>query len=145
MTVSPLSTAPTPAPELRSLKKRREFVALTKSGRRIFLPALSLQAAPTPQADESGGGIRFGLTVSRRNGNAVCRNRIRRRLRALAREILPARGRPGFDYVLVARPECLRHPWARLQRELRGGLGRLHSASAGKRGKRKRGGSRGRA
>ena len=142
MTVSPLSTAP----ELRSLKKRREFVALTKSGRRVFLPALSLQAAPTPRADESGGGIRFGLTVSRRNGNAVSRNRIRRRLRALAREVLPLRGKIGFDYVLVARPECLRHPWARLRQELRGGLGRLHSDSAGKRGKqRKRGGGRGRA
>ena len=111
---------PTP---LCSLKKRRQFLALTKSGCKIFLPAILVQAAP---AADGSSGIRFGLTVSKKNGNAVCRNRIRRRLRALARELLPGCGRAGYDYVLVAHRAALTHPYRLLRRELRGALGRLH-------------------
>ena len=121
-------------PSLCSLKKRRQFVALFKSGRRLSLPATLLQAAP---ARDGSAGIRFGLTVSKKNGNAVRRNRIRRRLRALALELLPRHGQAGYDYVLVARREALARPWPLMRKELRGGLGRLHrkQQASGKGGK----------
>lgn len=57
----------------------------------------------TRQNPENGDDIRFGLTVTKKLGNAVRRNRIKRRLRAVAREVLPASGAPGADYVFIAR------------------------------------------
>lgn len=50
--------------------------------------------------------VRVGFTATKKIGNAVLRNRAKRRMRALAREMLPALARPGWDYVLVARPEA---------------------------------------
>lgn len=52
---------------------------------------------------ENGPAVRLGLTVTKKLGGAVVRNRIRRRLRAAAREVFPAHAAPGTDYVLVAR------------------------------------------
>ncbi len=51
----------------------------------------------------AGKGVRIGLTVTKKIGGAVARNRIRRRLRAASREIFPQFARPGTDYVLIAR------------------------------------------
>jgi len=62
-----------------------------------------LQARRRSQ-DTDDGAIRVGFTCSRKVGNAVTRNRAKRRLRAVARDVLPQHGRPGWDYVLVGRP-----------------------------------------
>ena len=64
---------------------------------------LLLQAAPQPPGSGDREAVRVGFTASRKVGNAVTRNRAKRRLRAAAAEVLPRQGRPGTDYVIVAR------------------------------------------
>ncbi|HEX2479510.1 MAG TPA: ribonuclease P protein component [Geminicoccaceae bacterium] len=85
------------------LKRRREFLAVAGARCRWATAAFVLQAGPRDAAEEIG----IGFTASRRIGNAVARNRARRRLRAAVRALLPGAARPGYDYVIVARPAIL--------------------------------------
>jgi ribonuclease P protein component len=89
------------------LKRRREFVAVVAARLRWVGPAFVLQAGPRGEP----AAIGIGFTASRRVGNAVARNRARRRLRAAARAILPGPAEPGYDYVIVARPAILTCPF----------------------------------
>lgn len=105
------------------LKKRAEFLRVSGGGRRAPTPSLILQAAPqdgTAEADR-----RVGYTASRKVGNAVKRNRAKRRLRAAVREILCAHGASDHDYVLVARSATVERRWDDLRADLRGALKRL--------------------
>jgi len=107
---------------LGRLLRRPEFLRVAERGRRFAAPGLVLQScARTPASDE----IRLGLTASRKVGNAVVRNRARRRLRALARQVLPAHGAPGHDYVLVARRDTATRDWSHLAGDLESALRRL--------------------
>ncbi|MBX9885032.1 MAG: ribonuclease P protein component [Novosphingobium sp.] len=81
---------------------------------------------PLARAD---GLQRFGVTVTKRIGNAVARNRMKRRLRALAREILPAQGIAGADHVLIGRENGIERDFGLLRQELEAALSR---AAAGK-------------
>lgn len=76
-----------------------------------------------------GAGLRFGITVTKRIGNAVVRNRMKRRFRALVREILPAHGLPDTDHVLIGREGGIERDFTSLREELLAALGR---AKAGK-------------
>lgn len=69
--------------------------------------------------------MRLGLTVSKKVGNAVVRNRMRRRLRELARAILPAAGIAGADHVLIGRAGGIERPFADLAGDLERALARL--------------------
>jgi ribonuclease P protein component len=113
------------------LKKRAEFLRVSGVGKRAPTPSLILQAAPqdgprdglrdgTAEADR-----RVGYTASRKVGNAVKRNRAKRRLRAAVREILSAHGAHDHDYVLVARSATVERRWDDLRADLRGALKRL--------------------
>ena len=106
------------------LTRRPEFQRVSERGLRAAAPGLVLQALRRPEGDE-GAAIRLGLTASRKVGGAVERNRARRRLRALAREVLPRLGAPGHDYVIVARRETVKREWLRLKDDLESALGRL--------------------
>ncbi len=106
------------------LTRRPEFQRVSARGRRAALPGLVLQALRRPDAAD-GAAIRLGLTASKKVGGAVDRNRARRRLRALAREVLPAMGAPGHDYVIVARRETVKREWLRLKDDLETALTRL--------------------
>lgn len=107
---------------LGRLLRRPDFLRVAERGRRFAAPGLVLQSCPrTPSTPE----IRLGLTASRKVGGAVARNRARRRLRALARQVLPAHGKPGHDYVLVARRGTVTREWSRLAGDLESALRRL--------------------
>ncbi len=68
------------------------------------------------------GGPRAGFTATRKIGGAVDRNRAKRRLREAARALLPLHGRPGVDYVFIARGGTTARPWARLLDDVKSAL-----------------------
>ncbi len=79
------------------------------------------------EPSENGDHIGIGFTCSRKVGNAVARNRAKRRLREVARLVLPEHGRAGWDYVLIGRPgTTARTDFQQMQADLRMALDRVH-------------------
>ena len=109
--------------ELERLKKRHEFLRVAAVRKSYARPGLVLQMARRPHP--AGEAVRVGFTASRKVGSAVVRNRARRRLRAAAREILPAYGQAGADYVMIARTGTVNRPYAALCADLKAALKRL--------------------
>lgn len=108
---------------LAVLRHRTEFLAVAKSGRKWVTPGLILQTGAA--AGGNAAPIRYGLTASRTVGQAVVRNCARRRLRALAQEILPLHALPR-DYVLIARTGTARRAFADLRQDLVTALRKLN-------------------
>ncbi|WP_268967334.1 ribonuclease P protein component [Zavarzinia marina] len=105
------------------LKTRQEFLAVAGARRKFTTPGLMLQAMARPDSDPAAA--RVGFTASRKVGNAVTRNRAKRRLRALAADVVARRAQGGIDYVLIARQETATRSFALLREDLTTALGRL--------------------
>ena len=106
---------------LVSIPSRAGFLAARDSGIKAVAAGFVLQAALTGRDD-----WRLGLTASKKTGNAVRRNRARRRLRALARTELAKHARLGTDYVMIARHGTAERSWDDLVADLHKSLGYLH-------------------
>jgi ribonuclease P protein component len=79
-----------------------------------------------------GLGMRFGITVTKRIGNAVVRNRMKRRFRALLRDLLPGRGMPDTDHVLIGREGGIERNYSLLRDELGAALERARAGKGDK-------------
>ena len=108
---------------LKTLQNRPDFLRASRA-RRHATPGFVLQALDRQDDDPS---TRIGYTCSKKVGNAVARNRAKRRLRAIAAEVLPKAARPGWDYVLIGRAGSTADlPYATLCDDLIRALSKLH-------------------
>ena len=111
---------------MATLTRRADFLAAARAGR-VGMPGFLLQARQRRSDEADPTEVRVGFTCSKKVGNAVARNRAKRRLREIARLVLPGLGRPGWDYVLVGRPEATAsRDFTDLQADLRRAMAQVH-------------------
>ena len=147
-------------PTVGRLKTRPQFLKVAAARRKWVTPGLVLQAArrqhgedraapvaceepgKTPDkaaaskaAAEEDAEVRVGFTVTRKVGNAVARNRVKRRLRAAAAEVFPRIGRAGTDYVVIGRAATLTRPYDALCADLEQAIAKLNNAGKRRRGR----------
>ena len=148
-------------PTVGRLKTRPQFLRVAAAKRKWVTPGLILQAARRQHGDDraapdlpAGAGrmpdaapdepeVRVGFTVTRRVGNAVTRNRVKRRLRAAAAEVFPRVGRGGTDYVVIGRSVTLVRPYGKLLQDLEQAVVRLDRKARDRAGDKARGGAQG--
>jgi ribonuclease P protein component len=113
---------------MERLRQRADFLAAA-TGVKVPASAFILQAFNR----QDQGPVRVGFTISKKVGNAVERNRVRRRLREAVRLSGGSRFQPGHDYVLVGRRSALELPFERIRQDLEQAVARAHSRkSAGR-------------
>jgi ribonuclease P protein component len=119
------SRPPRPRPQeavrLIPIRRRADFLAANKA-KRIPMPSFVLLVRARDDHDPS---LRLGITVTKKIGNAVVRNRMKRRFRALGRELLPTLGLAGADHVLIGRESGVERDYAVLKAELAKALGKV--------------------
>lgn len=108
---------------LQTLVQRADFLKAARAQWKA-MPSMVVQARDRKDGEPM---VRVGFTCSKKVGNAVARNRAKRRLREVARHVLPELARPGWDYVLIGRPDATgTRPFDTLTADLRAALTHLH-------------------
>jgi len=111
---------------LKTIQKRADFLRAARA-RRQGTASMMVQARARRDDDTD---IRVGFTCSKKVGNAVARNRAKRRLREVARMMLPKHGHAGWDYVLIGRKEATaERPFELLKSDLATALKKLHEGA----------------
>ena len=105
------------------IQKRADFLAANR-GPRFARPGFVLLVHHRKDDDPA---IRLGITITKKVGNAVIRNRMRRRFRALMREMLASQGRHGADHILIGRSDGIEMDYSRLRNDLQRGLQKLRA------------------
>ncbi|GAB5435184.1 MAG: ribonuclease P protein component [Falsiruegeria mediterranea] len=109
---------------MQVLAKRADFLKAARACKQ-GTSSMLLQARKRPEGEAEG--IRIGFTCSKKVGNAVARNRAKRRLREAARAVLLAQGKPGWDYVLIGKKaDTIARPFPLLISDLEYALRKLH-------------------
>lgn len=113
--------------KINRILKRPDFI-LASRGRKEYSVGMNIQARDRRNKDDLESNIiRVGITCSRKVGNAVTRNRAKRRLRELSRKVVLNYGRSGWDYVLIGRnSETCKRPFELLIKDLEDILRKLH-------------------
>ncbi|MBO6947898.1 MAG: ribonuclease P protein component [Rhodospirillales bacterium] len=106
-----------PQPGHARLKKRREFLAVAGANRKWATPGMVVQVRKRRPGEAGADLVRVGFTTSRKVGNAVVRNRARRRLRACIDEIVPSFAKPGLDIVVIGRAQTTARPFEALKND----------------------------
>jgi len=114
---------------MERLKRRVDFRAAAGAMR---APAAAFLVQARCRAED--GAARVGFTVSRQVGNAVERNRVRRRLREVVRAAAAETLQAGHDYVLVGRRAALRRPFEQMKRDFTAAVRRIHDSVPGRTG-----------
>ncbi len=114
-------TRPQEAQRLATIRKRADFLA-ANGGLRAPTPGFVLLVRDRKDGDSA---MRVGFTVTKKIGGAVVRNRMKRRMRALARELIATGGLAGSDHVFIGRSSGIERDFALLRSDLRGALARL--------------------
>lgn len=110
--------------KLERIKTRKEYLAIAATGRRWVTPAFVLQIK---QSSDKERVPHVGFTVTKKVGNAVIRNRVRRRLKEAAREIFPLKASDGWEYVLIGRFACVDMAYERIKSDLKWALNKLET------------------
>lgn len=103
------------------MARRADFLA-ANAGKRAPMPGFVLLMR---RRDDGSPAMRVGFTVTKKVGNSVIRNRLKRRLRALARDLLPEAGVPGADHVLIGRSGGIERDYAAMRSELTKALAKV--------------------
>ena len=101
-----------------TFKRRADFLRMAAKGRKLVKPGFVMQVLTQGGAGGEAGSLRIGYTATKKIGNAVVRNRARRRLKEAARLVLARRELAGVELVLICRQETAKLPFTKLRENL---------------------------